>query len=87
MKLRITSYGTPAGISWYEFACEIFKQAYKLGVIKSIPTVTPCETAEFPRPATRPQYSALINTKLAPICEWRESLKKYIAYFQTKMVY
>jgi dTDP-4-dehydrorhamnose reductase len=75
-----------AGISWYTFAGEIFKQAYRCGIIKFQPTITPCTCAEFPRPAVRPQYSALVNTKLPPMGDWKVALKKYIASYQTKMV-
>lgn len=67
-----------AGISWYGFAREIFTQAHEFGMIDKIPAIVPCPSAEFPRPAKRPQYSALINTKLAPMREWREALRAYL---------
>lgn len=58
--------------TWYEFACEIFKQAKKK--VK----VTPCTSEEYPTKAKRPHYSSLINTKLPKIRSWREALKDYL---------
>ena len=67
-----------AGISWYDFAREIFKQAHELGIIKKAPLVVPCATFEFQRPAKRPQYSVLRNTKLSPMREWKGALRDYL---------
>ncbi|MBI4360097.1 MAG: dTDP-4-dehydrorhamnose reductase [Candidatus Jacksonbacteria bacterium] len=75
---EITNYETPAGIAWYDFAREIFTQARELGIIKKVPLVVPCATSEFPRPAKRPTYSALINTKLSPMREWKGALRDYL---------
>jgi dTDP-4-dehydrorhamnose reductase len=52
--------------SWYEFA-----QAF-------IPNAIPCSTAEFPRKATRPAYSVLVNTKTGPLRHWRDAIKEYL---------
>ncbi len=59
--------------SWYEFATEIFKQA-KLPV-----HVEACTSAAFPRPAKRPTYSMLLNTKLAPLRPWQAALADYLS--------
>lgn len=73
-----TYHGTCQGqCSWYEFACEIFKQAGKKV------SVIPVTTAEFPRPAKRPEYSVLDNYMLRmtvgdPMREWQEALKQYL---------
>jgi len=67
-----------AGITWFEFACEIFKQAKNLGILSKIPKLIPCKTDEFPRPAQRPKYSALINTKLPEMRDWRQALGDYL---------
>jgi dTDP-4-dehydrorhamnose reductase len=45
--------------TWYVFACDIIKKA---GLATK---VTPCTTAGFPRPATRPVYSVLSTGKLS----------------------
>lgn len=64
--------------SWYEFACEIFKQAGKAT------EVIPVTTAEFVRPAKRPAYSVLDNYMLRlsvgdPMRQWQEALREYLA--------
>ncbi|CQR70489.1 dTDP-4-dehydrorhamnose reductase [Sporomusa ovata DSM 2662] len=63
--------------SWYEFACEIFRQAGK-----SV-EVVPVTTAEFVRPAKRPAYSVLDNHMLRmtvgdPMRAWTEALRDYL---------
>jgi dTDP-4-dehydrorhamnose reductase len=61
--------------SWYEFAREIFARA---GVDCA---VTPCATAEFPRPAPRPAYSVLGSERPSPIRlpDWHDGLRAYLA--------
>lgn len=63
--------------SWYEFACEIFRQSGKN--VK----VVPVTTAEFIRPAKRPVHSVLDNYMLRmtvgdPMRTWQEALKDYV---------
>ena len=58
--------------TWYEFAKEIVKLS------RLTTKVTPCSSQEFPRPAIRPDYSILINTKLPLLSNWRLALKKYL---------
>ncbi len=60
--------------SWYEFARETITRA-GLGAV-----VTPCTTAEFPRPAPRPAYSVLRSGRgEAPVLrDWREGLLEYL---------
>ena len=52
--------------SWYEFASAI------------IPNVEPCSSEEFLRPAKRPKYSVLENTKTSPMRPWQDALKDYL---------
>lgn len=59
--------------TWYEFSKEIFQQA-NLSV-----TVEPCTSDAFPRPAKRPTYSVLLNTKLPQLRPWQEALTAYLA--------
>jgi dTDP-4-dehydrorhamnose reductase len=73
------------GITWFEFAKEIFRQATELGILSKLPKITPCNTDEFPRPAERPKYSALINTKLPKMRGWREALGDYLKNQNAKM--
>lgn len=58
--------------TWFE-ACQ---ELYKLAKIKT--KVLPVSGDEFPRPATRPFYSVLVNTKLNPLRDWKEALKEYL---------
>jgi|WetSurMetagenome_2_1015567.scaffolds.fasta_scaffold206466_2 dTDP-4-dehydrorhamnose reductase len=58
--------------SWFEFAREILRLA------RVSANVVPCSSDEVPRAATRPQYSALNNTKLPPLRSWKEALKEYL---------
>lgn len=60
------------GVTWYEFAEEVFDLA---GV--TTPRV-PVSSAEFPKPAARPKFAALNNTKLAPLRSRREALQEFI---------
>lgn len=63
--------------SWYEFACEIFKQA-GLDV-----KVTPLTTAEYPAKAARPFNSRmskdkLVNAGFEMLPEWQDALGRYL---------
>ena len=70
-------HGTCEGVcSWYDLTVELFRL---LGLKRG---VVPCTTAEYPRPAPRPAYSALANTVLslngyrAP--EWKSALADFV---------
>ena len=63
--------------SWYEFACEIFKQA-GLDV-----KVNPLTTAEYPAKAARPFNSRmskdkLINAGFKMLPGWQDALERYL---------
>ena len=73
--------GAPVGIyhctnsgacSWYEWAQEIFKLADLPVKLNSI------SADKFPRPAKRPKFSKLLNTKLPPLRSWQEALAEYL---------
>ncbi|MCK9379335.1 MAG: NAD(P)-dependent oxidoreductase [Candidatus Moranbacteria bacterium] len=58
--------------TWYEAVLELYK-------IKKIKTeVIPVSGDEFPRPAMRPFFSVLLNTKLNPLRSWKEALGEYL---------
>ncbi len=65
-------------ISWYDFACEIFRQAGKAM------TVTPVTTAEYGlSKAARPFNSRLDKSKLVkngftPLPDWQDALARYL---------
>ncbi|MDF2635460.1 MAG: rmlD 1 [Pelosinus sp.] len=65
--------------SWYEFACEIFRQS------GSEVKVIPVTSEEFVRPAKRPKHSVLDNYMLRmtvgdPMREWQEALCEYLNF-------
>jgi len=66
-------HGSNSGVSsWYEWAKEIFK-------IKKIDIeITPVSGDKFQRPAKRPMYSELLNTKLTVQRNWKEALNEYL---------
>ncbi|MDH4228581.1 MAG: dTDP-4-dehydrorhamnose reductase [Nitrospirota bacterium] len=76
------SYGTyhatnEGECSWYEFACEILR-------LRGLKTpVAPVTSAEFPRPAPRPAFSALNNFGLAVLGihmrPWQEAVAEFLA--------
>ena len=69
-------------ISWYDFACEIFRQA-EMPV-----TVQPVTTTEYGQPrAARPFNSRLDKAKLVesgfvPLPDWRDALGRYLKEMQ-----
>jgi dTDP-4-dehydrorhamnose reductase len=81
VKWLINTHDYPSGIyhvtndsttTWHDFAVEIFRLAgMRLNVVA-------CTSSEFPRPAQRPEYSALINNKLPPLRPWKEALRDYL---------
>lgn len=58
--------------TWYEAAVEL----YKIAKIKT--KLISIAGDEYPRPAKRPFYSVLVNTKLNPMRDWRDALKEYL---------
>lgn len=60
------------GVTWYEFADEIFTLA---GV--QVPR-NPVPSSEFPKPAQRPKFAALKNTKLPALRSRLEALKEFL---------
>lgn len=58
--------------TWYKAAKKLFKIA---GVkIK----INPVSSDKFPRPAKRPAYSVLVNTKFEQMRDWKEALEEYL---------
>lgn len=67
------------GISWFDFASETIATGKKNGLVRSNITIIPCSSEEFPRPAKRPRYSILINTKLPTMRNWNSALQEYLS--------
>ena len=64
--------------SWYDFACEIFKQAGYNHV-----TVSPVSASEYPAKAKRPSNSRMCKDKLTEngfekLPTWQEALSRYL---------
>ncbi|MDO8667792.1 MAG: dTDP-4-dehydrorhamnose reductase [bacterium] len=58
--------------TWYEAAVELFKLA------KIETEVKPIAGDKLVRPAKRPKYAVLLNTKLPPLRNYQEALKEYL---------
>ena len=75
---EIYHYANEGVASWYDLACEIFRQK------KISCKVNPINTTEYPAPAKRPLYSVLNKSKIKKdfglhIPQWVDSLKEMLA--------
>lgn len=75
---NVYNYANHGMISWYDFACEIFKIKGINIDLKAIPSVL------YPTPAHRPSWSVLDTTKInqafgIEIIDWKVSLEKCMA--------
>ncbi|HEY1217977.1 MAG: dTDP-4-dehydrorhamnose reductase [Bryobacteraceae bacterium] len=61
------------GVSWFDFALEIFRIAGRKV------TVLPVPSTHFPRKATRPAKAILLTTKLPPQRPWQAALAEFLA--------
>jgi len=73
------------GVTWFEFAQEIFKQAYSLGVIDKQMKLNPISSAEFPTPVKRPANSKLAGGKLEQLfglspAQWQADLTTMLTH-------
>ena len=60
--------------NWYEFAKKIVESKFS----KVRKEIIPVSSEKFPRPAKRPHYSILLNTKRPLLRPWAEALKDYL---------
>ncbi len=70
-------------ITWYDFACEIYKQGKATGKLSNECKINPCSTDEFPTKAKRPAYSVLSKEKIQQalgitLPMWNESLSVFM---------
>jgi dTDP-4-dehydrorhamnose reductase len=75
----IYNFQSDPGVTWYDFAGEIFQQAYKLGLIKKQMQLKAIPSSEFPTPVKRPANSKLDGQKLLfnfalPPAQWKQDL-------------
>lgn len=83
---HLTNFGEA---SWYELASETLALAHDLGWSARAVELKPCSTAEFPRPAERPAYSALNGDKAALAIgtyqrSWHSALREYMQELSDK---
>jgi dTDP-4-dehydrorhamnose reductase len=72
--LHVANSGTA---TWYQVALHVFRRAGKTELL------TPCTTAEFPRPAKRPAWSVLDTTRFDTIAQqvlpaWEDALDRFL---------
>ena len=60
------------GVSWFDFAREIFR------IAGGRCTVLPVPSTHFPRKATRPAKAILLNTKLPAQRAWQAALAEFL---------
>jgi dTDP-4-dehydrorhamnose reductase len=82
-KYGIYNYTNEGVISWYDFACEIYRLAREYALTKRDVKIIPITTGEYPTRAIRPKDSSLskekIKRELGVECrDWREALEEYI---------
>jgi dTDP-4-dehydrorhamnose reductase len=65
--------------TWYECAKTIFE------ILEKKVRLIPVPASEFPRPAKRPQYSILLNTKLPPIRSYKEALAEFLTQHKKRL--
>jgi len=68
---HITNEGLP--VTWYGAARALFMILGRNDI-----KLTPVAADKFPRPAKRPKYSVLLNTKLLPLRPWPKALKEFL---------
>lgn len=71
------------GVSWFEFANEIFRTARDIGVLEHKVEVAPVSSAEYPTPVKRPKNSLLDCARITSIIgegfsDWRADLADVI---------
>ncbi len=69
--------------SWYEFACEIFRQAAKINPVYEKVHVTPVDSSKYPAKAKRPSNSRMSKEKLMEngferLPSWQDALERYL---------
>lgn len=69
--------------SWYEFACEIFRQAAEINSIYESITIDPVDSSAYPAKAKRPFNSLMSKEKLSDngfdrLPSWQDALSRYL---------
>ena len=74
-------YQSEPGVTWYEFANEIFEQADAQGILNKQVKVNPVSSSEFSAPVIRPSNSKLSGKKIQrvfdqPADNWKNQLSE-----------
>ncbi|WP_114241359.1 dTDP-4-dehydrorhamnose reductase [Dyella sp. C9] len=83
-ELEGTYHVVSSGITtWHDFATLIFQKARATGLLKTVPTVIPIGTGDYPAAARRPAWSVLDNTTFCQrfdfaMPDWRDGLEETI---------
>ena len=69
--------------SWYEFACEIFRQAAEINPVYKKVQVAPVDSSHYPAKAKRPSNSRMSKEKLTEngferLPSWQDALERYL---------
>ncbi len=77
------------GVTWYEFAQEIFSQAQQEGLLAKTMKLNPIPSSQFPTPVKRPKNSKLKGEKLQktfnlPIADWKKDLSVMLETLNTQ---
>lgn len=86
----IYHFSNAGSCSWFEFACEIVRQAREAEIPMRCQQVLPIATEEYPLPAPRPAFSVLDKHKYQQATgttepEWKDSLKAYFFKRMTQL--
>jgi len=69
-------------LTWHKFAKIIFDIKKEIDPSFPVPKVFPVSSEEFPRPAKRPEYSVLLNTKLPKGRNIKTALRDYLTDYK-----
>ena len=92
IKGDVTNYIHFGGLnscSWFELANYTLKQAHQIGLIQTLPVVTPIQTNQYPLPAQRPAYSVLSTQSYQELTgslpmKWEEAVDSVLQRLQEK---
>ncbi|MDD2891811.1 MAG: dTDP-4-dehydrorhamnose reductase [Candidatus Gracilibacteria bacterium] len=71
--LHLSNETSNNGITWFDFASEIFKMADRKI------NLTPCTTEEYQTKAVRPKFSKMNNNSSVQMRNWKEGLREYLS--------
>lgn len=79
----VYNYCGDIGVTWHEFARQIFTFAFQQGILSATPVLSGIPTESYPTPAERPRYSVMDTQKIMLLgvtaSPWRQRLSELIA--------